>query len=184
MDPFLLLALAEGLDEGLVPALLDPTLDPTTILAAAPDAPCIAALPPRVRARLASRTALELAAAEALRAADRMGMECLTPASAAWPPHLTRMPLRPLVLFVRGDPGAMWREPALTLVGSRTPTPYGLHAAGVFADALASAGIVLWSGLARGVDHSAHVACTQKRLPTVAILADRKSTRLNSSHRT
>lgn len=171
MDPYLLLALAEGFDEGLVPDLLDPTLDPAAVLQGAPTDIALATLPPRVRARLADRTALELAAAEILRTADRHGLRCLTPASAEWPPSLAQMPLRPLVLFVRGDVRALRRQPALTFVGSRTPTPYGLHAATVFSDALAKAGIVLWSGLARGVDRSAHAACTSANLPTVAILA-------------
>jgi DNA processing protein len=171
MDPFLLLALAEGFDEGLVDALLDPMLDPSAVLAAAPDDPCVATLPPRVQARLADRTALELGAAAVLRAADQHGMRCLTPTSADWPQNLVHMPLRPLVLFVRGDVRALQRQPALTFVGSRTPTPYGQHAATVFADALAKAGIVLWSGLARGIDRSAHAACTAARLPTIAILA-------------
>lgn len=171
MDPFLLLALAEGLDEGLVPALLDPTLDPAAVLRSFPLDPGMADLPPRVRARLADRTALELAAANVLRAAERQGLRCLHPSSPDWPPSLAQMPLRPLVLFVRGDVRALHRQPALTFVGSRTPTPYGLHAAGVFAEALAKAGIVLWSGLARGVDRSAHAACTAARLPTVAVLA-------------
>ncbi|MBX3464890.1 MAG: DNA-processing protein DprA, partial [Planctomycetes bacterium] len=104
-------------------------------------------------------------------AAARHGLTLLTPADPAWPPRLAEAPLRPLVLFVRGDPAALARAPSLAVVGSRTPTPYGVAAASELAATLAAAGAVLWSGLARGIDAIAHEAAIAAGTPTVAVLA-------------
>ena len=59
----------------------------------------------------------------------------------------------------------------MAVVGSRTPTPYGLDAADAIATALARSSTVLWSGLARGIDRVAHECCLQHDTPTVAVLA-------------
>jgi DNA processing protein len=165
VDPHLLLAAAEGFGEGPVGALLDPSLDALAALGNPPPD-----LPPRVLARLCA-PGLHATAAAFAAGAHAAGLAILTPDSPAWPPRLRHAPLRPLVLFARGDLGALAHQPAATVVGSRTPTPYGLHAAQEFAGALAAAGVVLWSGLARGIDAAAHRACLRARTPTVAVLA-------------
>jgi DNA processing protein len=166
-DPHLLLAIAEGFGESPVASMLQPDVDAAAWLADPPEPP---AVPPRVAARL--REGHLAAQAERLLArAERAGLLVLTPADARWPERLLLAPLRPLVLFVRGDPGALQRAPAAAFVGSRTPTPYGSEAAQLLAAALARAGMSLWSGLARGVDAQAHEACVAAHVPTVAVLA-------------
>ncbi|MCC7064505.1 MAG: DNA-protecting protein DprA [Planctomycetes bacterium] len=167
MDAYLMLALAEGFGEGLVEALLAPDLDPRPWLEAPPQPPEV---PPRVAARLRD-PGLESAAAAVRRNAALHGLHVLTPDHADWPPQFSAMPLRPLVLFARGDLAALQRRPAAAMIGSRTPTPYGSEAAQQFAGALAHAGICLWSGLARGIDGIAHERCTAAGVPTVAVLA-------------
>jgi DNA processing protein len=57
------------------------------------------------------------------------------------------------------------------VVGSRTPTPYGIGAAMQLTASLVRTGTTLWSGLARGVDRIAHAACVDAGVPTVAVLA-------------
>ncbi|WP_334180451.1 DNA-processing protein DprA [Pseudoxanthomonas sp.] len=74
-----------------------------------------------------------------------------------YPAPLRAMSSPPLALFVDGDPALLWR-PAVAIVGSRTPTSGGRDNAHYFARALASAGIVVVSGMARGVDAAAHEA--------------------------
>ena len=76
---------------------------------------------------------------------------------ADYPAPLRRGPSPPLALFVEGDPGLLWR-PAVAIVGSRSPTPGGRDNAQRFARALASTGIVVASGMARGIDAAAHEA--------------------------
>lgn len=166
-NPYLQLAVAEGFGESPVPALLRPDLDPTATLADPPS-------PPDVSPRLAERLrAPDLAAraAELHQRASRHGLHLLTPDHPAWPPRLADAALRPLVLFVRGDPHALAQSPAVAVVGSRTPTPYGSEAAHLLSQALARASTRLWSGLARGIDGIAHTACTNANVPTIAVLA-------------
>jgi DNA processing protein len=167
VDPYLMLALAEGFGEGLVQALLAPDLDPRPWLAAPPEPP---ELPPRAAARLRD-PGLAAEAAAVRCAAAREGLHVLTPDRPDWPPQFEAMPLRPLVLFARGNLAALQQRPAAAVIGSRTPTPYGTEAAHQFAAALAHAGICLWSGLARGIDGIAHDTCTKAGVPTVAVLA-------------
>ncbi|CAN7592068.1 DNA-processing protein DprA [Pseudoxanthomonas sp. LjRoot143] len=76
---------------------------------------------------------------------------------ADYPAQLRAMSSPPLALFVDGDPTLLWR-PAVAIVGSRSPTSGGRDNAHYFARALASAGIVVVSGMARGIDAAAHEA--------------------------
>jgi len=166
-DPYLTLAVAEGFGESPIPLLLAPGQDPVALLA---DPPLPPAVPPRTAARL--RLPDLAARAKAIRErAHQAGCTILTPTSPPWPERLAQAPLRPLVLFVRGDVGALARSPAAAIVGSRTPTPYGDDAARTLAATLARAGTTLWSGLARGIDRRAHEACVTAGTPTVAVLA-------------
>ncbi|MFA5337702.1 MAG: DNA-processing protein DprA [Candidatus Omnitrophota bacterium] len=61
----------------------------------------------------------------------------------------------PLVLYVKGDVKIL-NEYIFAIVGSRIPTVYGLLSAKEFATKLASLGITIISGLARGIDTAAH----------------------------
>lgn len=160
-----MLALAEGFGPSPIAALLDPDLDPAAALRQPP-----ASLPPRAARRLLHPGLAEQA--HGLRsAAARHDLHLLTPDHPAYPAEWRAMPLRPLVLFVRGDPAALERRPAAALVGSRSPTPYGTEAAQGIAAGLARAGVTLWSGLARGIDGIAHRACVEAGVATVAVLA-------------
>jgi len=166
VNAYVMLALAEGFGEGLVEAVLAPDVDPEAWWRDPTRRP---ELPPRLLERLQAPDLAERAARLQQRAADA-GMTLLTPAGR-WPAGFASMPLRPLVLFARGNLDALDRHPAAAFVGSRTPTPYGSAAAQEFAAALARAGVTLWSGLARGIDGIAHAACTKAGTPTVAVLA-------------
>ncbi len=166
-DPYLQLAVAEGFGESPVPALLQPDLDPMSVLTAPPSPPDV---PLRVAERLRQPDLAATAAAVQKRARAH-GLLVLTPDHPEWPPQLTNAPLRPLVLVVRGDPAALRRQPSVAVVGSRTPTPYGSEAATLLCSALARAGPVTWSGLARGIDGIAHGQNVTAKVPTVAVLA-------------
>lgn len=191
MDPYLLLAVAEGCEPGIVSALLDPSVTPEALLdearaaasaaelrgpsdvdaADAHDAePSHMALPPRVRKRLLAPD-LEQRAERWLQLAAHHDLLVLTPSDDRYPELLRECALRPNALFVRGDPSALAATPAIAVVGSRTPTPYGQDAAQQFSAGLAQAGCAIWSGLARGIDAIAHRACLEATSPTVAVLA-------------
>ncbi len=76
----------------------------------------------------------------------------------------------PPLLYVRGDPQCLSRH-SLSMVGTRRPTPYGNQIAERLARDLAEQGLVIVSGLARGIDSSAHRgACAAARGATVGVL--------------
>ncbi len=150
----------------MVPSLLDPSADPQQLLMDPPP------LPAAVHRRLLSRSRLEQAACHWLKQAANLGLAVLTPSHRAYPSRLRQMPLRPLVLFARGNLEVLNTTlPTLTIVGSRTPTPYGVAAAMDFATTVAAAGVHIWSGLAVGIDGLGHQMAVQEQVPTVAVLA-------------
>ena len=73
----------------------------------------------------------------------------------AYPPLLTAIYDPPPLLFVRGDPGLLAAR-SIALVGTRRASSYGLDAAGRLAREASGAGLVVVSGLARGIDTEAH----------------------------
>lgn len=86
-----------------------------------------------------------------------------------YPPQLARIADAPGLLYVRGDPRALLQA-QIAIVGTRTPTLPGLQTARQWAEALARAGLVVTSGLARGIDGAAHRGALAAGGPTVAVL--------------
>jgi DNA processing protein len=88
---------------------------------------------------------------------------------AAYPPLLAMIPDPPEALWLRGR-----LEPltglAVAIVGSRAATAYALEAAGALAFDLARRGVVVVSGMARGVDGAAHRGALEAGGVTVAVL--------------
>jgi DNA processing protein len=75
----------------------------------------------------------------------------------------------PLALHVRGNRAAL-AGPSVAVVGSRRASPYGVNAAQHLSRDLAKAGLVIVSGLARGIDAAAHQAALEIGGTTVAVL--------------
>jgi DNA processing protein len=98
-----------------------------------------------------------------------MGIEPLVSADERYPPLLGCIPDPPPVLWVRGDPAVVSR-PTVAIVGSRAATPYALEVAGRLAAELADRGLLVASGLARGVDSAAHRGCLDAGGLTVGVL--------------
>jgi DNA processing protein len=85
-----------------------------------------------------------------------------------YPPLLREIADPPLALYVAGE-RALLASPQLAIVGSRNPTPQGRENAFAFSRALASAGLVITSGLALGVDGEAHRGALAADGRTVAV---------------
>jgi DNA processing protein len=107
-------------------------------------------------------------AASALDAAAAANAEPITVLDGRYPPLLSCIRDPPPVLWVRGCLECL-TSPAVAVVGSRAATPYALQVAGRLGHELAERGIVVVSGLARGVDSAAHNGCLAVG-PTVAVL--------------
>ena len=74
----------------------------------------------------------------------------------------------PAVLWVLGDVKLLSR-PAIAVVGTRHPTPYGTGMAEILARDLASRRMVILSGMARGIDTAAHRGALGGKGRTVAV---------------
>ena len=108
-------------------------------------------------------------AAEALAAARAAGIEPLPWNDPRFPALLSCIPDPPPLLWVRGDVETLSR-PTVAIVGSRAATPYALDVAYRLGQELSDRGMVVASGLARGVDSAAHRGCLGGAAPTVAVL--------------
>lgn len=86
-----------------------------------------------------------------------------------YPALLQQIPGPPAVLWVRGDPAALW-QPQIALVGSRNPTPGGREHAREFARTFVRDGWTITSGLAAGIDVTAHQGALDAGGLTVAVL--------------
>ncbi|MGR3965649.1 DNA-protecting protein DprA [Pseudomonas sp. 910_23] len=86
-----------------------------------------------------------------------------------YPALLAQIDDAPPLLFVAGDPGIL-EKPQLAMVGSRRASRPGMDTAAAFSRSLASAGFVITSGLALGIDGAAHQAALEVGGRTVGVL--------------
>ena len=86
-----------------------------------------------------------------------------------YPALLAQIDDAPPLLFVAGDPGIL-EKPQLAMVGSRRASRPGMDTAAAFSRSLASAGFVITSGLALGIDGAAHQAALDVGGHTIGVL--------------
>jgi DNA processing protein len=124
--------------------------------------------PSHVVRSLATGTMFEQAIKEADQARQQ-GARLLTMHDEAFPSTLREIFDPPLILYARGDV-ALMQEPAIAIVGSRRPTAYGRAMATRLAADLAARGLVIISGMARGIDSAAHLGALEAGGKTIAVL--------------
>ena len=116
---------------------------------------------------IATGKSLELAQQECAKAAE-IGAKIVALSHGEYPPRLKEIYDPPVVLFVRGDVELL-SKPGIAVVGTRHPTPYGSGMAERLSTDLAAHGLVILSGMARGVDTSAHRGALAAKGKTVAV---------------
>jgi len=116
---------------------------------------------------LATGKSAELARDEIARAAAA-GVTVISLDDPAYPPRLKEIYDPPLVLYIRGNPEVL-TKPGIAMVGTRHPTPYGTGMAERLACDLAMQGLVIISGMARGVDTAAHRGAISAKGKTLAV---------------
>ena len=100
----------------------------------------------------------------------RIGVGIVPIGTSRYPPRLAAIASPPPVLYCRGDP-AILDSAQIAIVGSRTGTRGGLERARSLARELAACGLVITSGLARGIDAAAHRGALDAGGSSVAVLA-------------
>jgi len=123
-------------------------------------------------ARRGGRTRLRIASAaqaeDELAALARLGASLLCRGEADFPLALAACEDGPPLLAVKGRP-ALLAGPCVAVVGARNASANGRRLAGDIATGLGAAGLVVVSGLARGIDGAAHAGALASG--TVAVLA-------------
>jgi len=125
---------------------------------------------------LPAASAQSIALGDSLRRADEelnklaksSGVSLVAMGSEFYPEHLAEIYDPPLVLYVRGDPRVLG-DVGIAVIGTRHPTPYGLGMAERLSRDLANCGLVIISGMARGIDSIAHKGAVEARGRTVAV---------------
>jgi DNA processing protein len=98
------------------------------------------------------------------------GVLHISPGSPAWPSELGAIDGPPEELWLAGRHELLLRAPRVAIVGTRSPTSYGEAQAARLAAALVELGVVVVSGLARGIDETAHRTALELGGGTLAIL--------------
>jgi DNA processing protein len=111
---------------------------------------------------------LHVRVARALARARQCQMRLLDCTRPEYPPLLLQLPDPPVVLWVSGMPTALV-QPAIAVVGARAASWAALETARRTSRDLSAAGLTIVSGLARGVDASAHLGALETGR-TVAVL--------------
>jgi DNA processing protein len=125
--------------------------------------------------QMPAQAAQFIATGEAAHAADQeleklaaSGASILTWRDEAYPERLREIYDPPPLVWVRGDSSLLSR-PIIAVVGTRHPTPYGTGMAEMLARDLALRGLVVLSGMARGIDTAAHKGAIAGQQPTIAV---------------
>ncbi|HSZ38313.1 MAG TPA: DNA-protecting protein DprA [Acidimicrobiales bacterium] len=100
-----------------------------------------------------------------------LGITVLLQGDARYPERLCDLPFAPAVVFCRGNPAALSSHPTVALVGTRSPTRYGIGVAAQLAADLSAAQVSIVSGLALGIDGAAHEGACGAGAPPIAVVA-------------
>src|SRR6202045_2493833 len=117
---------------------------------------------------LATGESLELAQQECGKAVEA-GARIISLSDPEYPSRLKEIYDPPVILFVKGNVEVL-AQPGIAMVGTRHPTPYGSGMAERLSTDLAARGLVIISGMARGVDTASHRGAIAAKGKTVAVL--------------
>ncbi|HUZ93669.1 MAG TPA: DNA-processing protein DprA [Edaphobacter sp.] len=108
------------------------------------------------------------AAEDEIHRVTEAGGSILTQDDEAYPERLREIYDPPAVLWIRGNAELLAR-PGIAVVGTRHPSPYGAGMAEMLSRDLANRRLVIFSGMARGVDTAAHKGAIEAGGKTVAV---------------
>jgi DNA processing protein len=165
---FLILASVEGLGCRGVHRLLEHYETPTNILRNSMGELVNFGLPELVAQMLLSSSRRIQAEIE-LDKCRHNQVALLTLFDSSYPKLLRQIYDPPTVLYVKGQIECL-DLPSVAIVGSRRATPYGVNTAERLSRDLAARGLVICSGLARGIDTAAHRGALEAKGQTIAVL--------------
>ncbi len=169
-EAYLTLALVPGIGAIRLAALLDAFGSAERALRAHPRELCrVEGIPAMVAEAI--RAMDRGTGKRALEAAEAIGADLLVPEDDRYPGMLRPIPDPPPVLFALGQLGLVAR-PAVAIVGSRDHSRYGEEVCRALARAASDAGLVVVSGMARGLDAVAHFGTLDAGGGTIGVLGN------------
>jgi DNA processing protein len=174
LRPLLRLSLVPGIGPGRISALLARFGSAERALgASAAEIATVAGFGRELAGRVAGASGPEAEerARAALDALDRAGAVAITPDDLAYPASFRALPDAPFLLFAAGNLDLLGRA-AIGVVGTRSPSDYGLRATRSLVTDLARAGYLAVSGMAKGIDAAAHAASLDAGAGTVGVLGN------------
>lgn len=164
---WLALRMTPGLGARTAVRLIEAFRAPQRVFRAAVEELEAAGAPPGLARNLASGCAFEEAVTQQHKLAE-WGVQLVPITDPRYPARLKQIFDPPPVLWARGRLELLGRV-AIAMVGTRRPTAYGTAVAARLARDLAQAGLVIVSGMARGIDTAAHQAALQAQGGTIAV---------------
>lgn len=112
------------------------------------------------------------------------GIHCVVFGDELYPVSLQDLFDPPLVLFATGRVGLLQSAPRMSIVGTRRASSYGMEACKWVASTLVRSGVTVVSGMALGIDGTAHTAALADEGQTIAVLGCGVDISYPQSHRT
>lgn len=109
-------------------------------------------------------------ACDEMEGSKKLGIWLLDQDSPHYPPSLLNIPDTPFILYGKGDMEVLQNRAAVCIVGTRNSTVYGMSSALAIAERLASAGMVVVSGVAMGIDSAAHRGAVKGGGKTIGVM--------------
>ncbi len=126
-------------------------------------------LPPETVESIIKRE-FENKAIDELESVKQVGGDILLLDDGNYPALLREIADPPITLYVAGNWKACFEQPSVAIIGSRMSSTYGANASQMLARDLASSGVCVVSGLARGIDTSAHKGAIESGGRTIAVM--------------
>ncbi|OAJ75424.1 DNA processing protein DprA [Brevibacillus sp. SKDU10] len=102
---------------------------------------------------------------------ERKKIQFITYWDQEYPKNLREIPDPPILLYYRGNLELLHKI-SIGVVGTRNPSAYGRDACKMLVSSLAKSGMVIVSGVAKGIDTIAHQTALQHRAETIGILGN------------
>lgn len=101
----------------------------------------------------------------------KAGVSVICRADSGWAETLNDIDEPPLLFYAKGDISLI-KSRCISVVGTRSPSRYGINVTRDFVSEFARAGLTIVSGFARGIDSTAHKMAVELEKPTIAVLAN------------
>ena len=103
---------------------------------------------------------------------ESLGVGVITILDEDYPDSLKDIYDPPLTLYYKGDKSLLSNDNLLAVVGTRKVSVYGKNIMQHFVPAFIKAGLIIVSGMARGVDSIGHKICVENGCKTIAVVAN------------